>query len=1159
MRGSRWPTLTGAALAAAGALSEMVASLSGSVASGQDHWPGPLDWLRQYSWPAVGGAALVAVLLGARALREPDAAGRGSAALPPSVPPIPQWVVDREQAGEVAAVLCGRGGRRAVGITATAQLHGAGGFGKTTLAEMVWAHKRVQRRFGGRVYRIVLGRDVRSRAQIAAKVAEATRFITGDGTDFDDPDLAGAHLGRLLDAGPDALLILDDVWHADQLAPFMIGSNRCRRLITTRLPELLSVDAHRVLVDEMSPAQAEQVLAFGLPSPLPRQTLEGLLRATGRWPLLLRLANGQILQRLRTGDGLPRAGSAVLERLRRRGPAGLDPEQAVDLNDQRERQATVRAAVEASTELLPPGGPDRFAELAVFAEDETVPVPLVIALWETTACLSEEASRRLCTSLADQSLLFLTPDDGGRVRLHDVIRDYLRTQLPDERLRHLHHVLIDAAAQDVPAAEPQPGGGAGPGLAWWQIPDGYLADHLIAHLVAAGRAAEAETLASDLRWVERRLAQRGATAPVADLSLIPTPACRRAAAELVRHAHLLIPTAPVHAQAAVLRSRLAESGAWHTQATAWRAPHPALYNRWSLPDLPHPAYRRALTDENYQVNAVAVAPDGTWLATGGEDRTVRIWDMATGTLTRALTGNPGLVGAVAISPDGAWLATAPRVLSGRVQIWDAATGTPTSRLPGRLSMVRSVAVSPDGTWLATIASLSRKVRIRSVATGAVTRTLVSHLGRMRAVAISPDGTWLATGGAGGAVHIWETSGPARVLTGHTGAVNAVAISPDGTWLATGGDDRTVRIWDAATGALTRALTGHVGAVRTVAVSPDGTWLATGGEERAVHIWDTGEDPTPQSGASRGSGLISVAASPDGTWLATASRDAPVQVWDAVTGTLSRTLADHSRSSKAVAISPDGTWLATADKHGTVRIWDAATGTPTRTFTADVEKVNGVTISPDGTRVATSGHGHSVRIWDVATGRTVRIPLRPGRLHALYAPFAHAVVFSPDGTWLATCGYGAVRIWDAATGRAVHRLTGHVGAVRAVAVSPDGTMLAIARSEAAFVLREAEEDDAAGEAPVGEYPVRIWDVATGADRILTGHTAEVNAVVFSPDGTWLATAGEDRTVRVWSTVTGTPVAMMPATAPLTSCGFLPDGRGLIVAGAHGLYAYDFDPG
>ena len=374
----------------------------------------------------------------------------------------------------------------------------------------------------------------------------------------------------------------------------------------------------------------------------------------------------------------------------------------------------------------------------------------------------------------------------------------------------------------------------------------------------------------------------------------------------------------MHAQAAVLRSRLAESGAWHTQATAWRAPHPALYNRWSLPDLPHPAYRRALTDENYQVNAVAVAPDGTWLATGGEDRTVRIWDMATGTvtrtltltpydhpevadaadsvsavsvkavavapdgtwlaatgtdgavriwdmatgtLTRALTGNPGLVGAVAISPDGAWLATAPRVLSGRVQIWDAATGTPASRLPGRLSMVRSVAVSPDGAWLATIASLSRKVRIRSVATGAVTRTLVSHLGRMRAVAISPD----------------------------------------------------------------------------------------------------------------------------------------------------------------------------------------------------------------------------------------------------------------------------------------------------------GTMLAIARSEAASVLREAEEDDAAGEAPVGEYPVRIWDVATGADRILTGHTAEVNAVVFSPDGAWLATAGEDRTVRVWSTVTGTPVAMMPATAPLTSCGFLPDGRGLIVAGAHGLYAYDFDPG
>ena len=94
----------------------------------------------------------------------------------------------------------------------TTGVHGAGGFGKTVVADLVRANRRVRRRFGGRVYEVTIGRDVRGRAAIAAKVAQATRFITRDVTAFDDPETAGAHLGRLLEARPRTLLVLDDVW-----------------------------------------------------------------------------------------------------------------------------------------------------------------------------------------------------------------------------------------------------------------------------------------------------------------------------------------------------------------------------------------------------------------------------------------------------------------------------------------------------------------------------------------------------------------------------------------------------------------------------------------------------------------------------------------------------------------------------------------------------------------------------------------------------------------------------------------------------------------------------------------------------------------------------------------------------------------------------------
>ncbi|MFE0255131.1 NB-ARC domain-containing protein [Streptomyces sp. NPDC059010] len=159
---------------------------------------------------------------------------------------------------------------------------GAGGFGKTTLATAVCADRSVRRRFRQRVYPVTIGRDVRGRAAVAAKVAEVTRFITGDTAEFDDPDLAGAHLGRLLDARPRTLLLLDDGWESEQLTPFLHGGRHCVRLVTTRNPDLLAPGTwhlapgtwhlapgtHRIQVDEMSPLQARAVLTWDLP-PLP--------------------------------------------------------------------------------------------------------------------------------------------------------------------------------------------------------------------------------------------------------------------------------------------------------------------------------------------------------------------------------------------------------------------------------------------------------------------------------------------------------------------------------------------------------------------------------------------------------------------------------------------------------------------------------------------------------------------------------------------------------------------------------------------------------------------------------------------------------------------------------------------------------------------------
>jgi hypothetical protein len=326
-------------------------------------------------------------------------------ALAPPEQVVPEWVVDRptELSEIVARLLEGRGGT--VGISTA--LQGAGGFGKTTLARVVCADNRVRRRFGRYVYWVTVGRDVGGGAALAAKVNDVIKLVAGEDATFTDPELAGDRLGALLDTGPRRLLVLDDVWAPGQLAPFARGGRRCSRLVTTRVPGLLG--ERGVPVDEMSQEQAQKLLTSGLP-PLNPAVVEGLLAVTGRWPLLLRLVNKILANAARAGsEAWLAAGEQLLEWLQTGGPAVVDilsgeTSRGLKVGEPLERARAVRATIEASTNLLDAGDVQRFAELGVFVENETIPFRLVARLWRATGGLDDLQAAQLCARLGELAL-----------------------------------------------------------------------------------------------------------------------------------------------------------------------------------------------------------------------------------------------------------------------------------------------------------------------------------------------------------------------------------------------------------------------------------------------------------------------------------------------------------------------------------------------------------------------------------------------------------------------------------------------------------------------------------------------------------------------------------------------------------------------------------
>ncbi|MEV0192208.1 NB-ARC domain-containing protein, partial [Kitasatospora purpeofusca] len=755
-----------------------------------------LDWIQARRWWVVAGATLVGMVIVLLLTRFERVLAVEGDPPPPPAPEVEDWLVRRTELRQaIDAVLTS--GDATVGLTTS--LQGAGGFGKTRLARMVAADRKVRRHFRGRVYLVTVGRDLRSATDIAVKVGSVTRLITGDTTTFTDPEQAGDHLGRLLAQRPRTLLVLDDVWERDQLDPFLRGAPNCVRLVTTRRRQLLNgrAGSRLVLVDGMTEPEARTVLLEDLDvAALPANTVTDLLTRTGRWPLLLRLVNRLIVAEVQLGVPVGDSARAAARRLREAGPAMADAA-GMDAAVAAQRERAVEATIEAAVDLLPPGGRDRLRELGVFAEDEAVPVSLVRRLWQISAGLAPDPAHTLLRELAALSLITVDPAAGGRIALHDVHRDYLRQALGSEGVIGANAHLVAAVTTDLPTAAPLAPGAPDPLHAWWDASNGYIFDHAIDHLLAANRADTAADLASDLRWIDRRVHQRGPNAAISDLLSIGRADTAERAADLSRATHLLQRTQPEHSLTAVLHSRIVDLPRWTAQTSAHAARltgNTRLSNLWPLPDLPQPALLRAFVGHTDALSAVAASADGDWLATAGFGGTVRIWDRATGTETATLVGHTETVCSVTISPDGTWLAAAG--FDGTVQIWDRATAT-------------------------------------------VSATLTGHTGPVLAVAISPDGTWLATAGSDGTARLWDRSAGRQTaaLTGHTDWVRSVAISPDGEWLATGGDDNSVRIWDRTTATVTATLTGHSSDVHSVAISPDGEWLATGGDDNSVRIWD----------------------------------------------------------------------------------------------------------------------------------------------------------------------------------------------------------------------------------------------------------------------------------------------------------------------------------
>ena len=258
------------------------------------------------------------------------------------------------------------------------------------------------------------------------------------------------------------------------------------------------------------------------------------------------------------------------------------------------------------------------------------------------------------------------------------------------------------------------------------------------------------------------------------------------------------------------------------------------------------------------VMEAAFSPDGLRLVTaGGKDNTAKVWDSTSGEELAVLDGHgEGSVGGIffgvlsaAFSPDGQYIATGG--VDGGVQLWDAATYQPVRTLvvhPDRPGVTR-IAFSPDGRLLAASTANLGEVDAGAVAVLKVWETATGELvqditglpdsERLWSVAFSPDGSRLAVSGGGGIAQVWDVASGEQLLQLDTPeiTISRLIFSPDGRQLAAAGADGIARLWDADSGELLLRLAGHEGFFNAaVAFTPDGSRLVTGGSDRTARVY-----------------------------------------------------------------------------------------------------------------------------------------------------------------------------------------------------------------------------------------------------------------------------------------------------------------------------------